>query len=114
MTFLYELSVYVPYYLECFLLTWLMLRNYEKKPCFARNAALMLSLGVVWQAVVSALIYIPTPGYEMIFGMVKFLLCFAPLYFWGFYIASESFRRRISLCCPSYCSGGRACLPISW
>ena len=84
MTFLYELSVYVPYYLECFLLTWLMLRNYEKKPRFARNVALMLSLGVVWQAVVSALIYIPTPGYEVIFGMVKFLLCFAPLYFWGF------------------------------
>ena len=63
------------------LLTWLRRRNSEKKPFHARNVALMLSLGVVWQAVVSALIYIPTPGYEVIFGMVKFLrTAFSPYF----------------------------------
>ncbi len=84
MTFLYELLVYVPYYWECFFLAWLMLRRCEKRHSHRRNFALLLSLGTVWQVAVSALIFLDTPGLVVAFGVIKFLLCVLPLYFFVF------------------------------
>ncbi len=84
MIFLYELLVYVPYYWECFFLVWLMLRRCEKRQSYRRNFALLFALGTVWQAAVSALIFIDTPGFVAAFGVIKFLLSVLPLYFFVF------------------------------
>ena len=81
MIFFYELAVYIPYFLECFLLAYLMLHRNEKKAHYRRNMILLLMIGVLWQLPVSALIFINTPGFEVLFGIVKFLLSLAPLYF---------------------------------
>ena len=81
MIFFYELAVYIPYFLECFLLAYLMLHRNEKKAHYRRNMILLLMIGVLWQLPVSALIFIDTPGFEVLFGVVKFLLSLAPLYF---------------------------------
>lgn len=81
MIFFYELAVYIPYFLECFLIAYLMLCRCEKKAHYRRNMALLLAFGTAWQLPVSALILIDTPGVEMVFGFVKFTISLAPLYF---------------------------------
>ena len=81
MIFFYELAVYIPYFLECFLLAYLMLHRNEKKAHYRCNMILLLMIGVLWQLPVSALIFIDTPGFEVLFGIVKFLLSLTPLYF---------------------------------
>ncbi len=84
MIFLHELLVYVPYFLECMLLSCLMLHYCTKRKNYALNAALILVCGVLWQLPIAALIYIEDSDFEAAFGIVKFLLCLTPLYFIGF------------------------------
>lgn len=81
MIFFQELLVYIPYYLECFLLAWMMLLPYKRKPHYKRNVLLLLIIGVFWQIPISSLIYINTSSYEVIVAAVKFLLCVFPVYF---------------------------------
>ena len=81
MIFFQELLVYIPYYLECLLLVWMMLLPYKKKPHYKRKVLLLLIIGVFWQISISSLIYINTSSYEVIAATVKFLLCVFPVYF---------------------------------
>lgn len=97
MIFLYELLVYVPYYWECFFLAWLMLRRCEKRQSYWRNFALLFALGTVWQAAVSALIFIDTPGFVAAFGVIKFLLSVLPLYFFVFVYRIKMLRLAYTL-----------------
>ena len=48
MIFFYELAVYIPYFLECFLIAYLMLCRCEKKAHYRRNMALLLAFVTAW------------------------------------------------------------------
>lgn len=81
MVFLRELLVYIPYYLECFLLVWMMLLPYKRKAHYRRNILILLLAGILWQVLISLMIYIDTSAYEVVVAIAKFVLCFLPLYF---------------------------------
>lgn len=81
MVFLRELLVYIPYYLECFLLVWMMLLPYKRKAHYRRKILILLLAGILWQVLISLMIYIDTSAYEVIVAIAKFVLCFLLLYF---------------------------------
>ena len=82
MLYVEELLIYVPFYMEFFLIVFLLLAHYGKKPHFRAKIAAILSGGVLWQLPLCALIYIPTDGAaEIAFGVFKFVLCILPVYF---------------------------------
>ncbi len=86
MIFLYELMVYIPSFLGCFLLSSLMLSKYQKKAHYKGKIISLLIIGTIWQIPISALIYLKTPGFEVLFGIFKFILSFAPFcFFVGIY-----------------------------
>lgn len=79
MIFVHELLVYVPLFLECFLLAYLMLKAKPVKNNYLIKLVSVVSAGIVWQLPICALIYLDFGPLNDINAIIKFTLSSLPL-----------------------------------
>lgn len=79
MIFVHELLVYIPLFLEYFLLAYLMLKAKPVKNNYLIKLVSVISAGIVWQLPICALIYLDFGPLNDINAIIKFTLSSLPL-----------------------------------